>query len=124
MEEEEADLAEGITPAEPEEVPETQPAAEPAEIPEKEAEADITGTWTLDGVTNYRFDEDGVGELILPEHEFPFSYTAEEEELTLLFDDSSSKPVVFTFTLEDDTLILRREEAAGIAEFTLEKTAD
>ena len=51
-------------------------------------------------------------------------YPAEEEELTLLFDDSSSKPVVFTFTLEDETLILRREEAAGTSEYILEKTAD
>ena len=127
VEEEEAALNEDITPAEPEAVPETTLEAVPAEVPEKAAEtaeADITGFWTLDGTTNYRFEENGIGALVLPEHEFPFSYTAEEEELTLLFDDSSSKPVVFTFTLEDDTLILRREEAAGTSEFILEKTAD
>ena len=127
VEEEEAALNEDIIPAEPEAVSATKPEAVPAEVPEKAAEtaeADITGFWTLDGTTNYRFEENGIGALVLPEHEFPFSYTAEEEELTLLFDDSSSKPVVFTFTLEDDTLILRREEVAGTSEFILEKTAD
>lgn len=127
VEEEEAALNEDIIPAEPEAVPETKPEAVPAEVPEKAAEtveADITGFWTLDGTTNYRFDEDGTGALVLPEHEFSFSYTAEEDELTLEFNDAGIDTTVFTFTLEDDTLILQRVEEAGIAEFTLEKTAD
>lgn len=127
VEEEEAALTEGITPAEPEAVPETKPEAVPAAVPEKAAEtkeADITGFWTLDGTTNYRFEEDGIGALTLPEHEFSFSYTVEEDELTLEFNDAGIDTTVFTFTLEDDTLILKRVEEAGIAEFTLEKTAD
>ena len=127
VEGEEAALTEEIIPAEPAAVPETKPEAVPAEVPEKAeetAETDITGFWTLDGTTNYRFDEDGTGALVLPEHEFSFSYTLEEDELTLEFEDTGIDPAVFTFTLEDDTLILQREEEAGIAEFTLEKTAD
>ena len=127
VEEEEAALNEDIIPAEPEAVSATKPEAVPAEVPEKAeetAEADITGFWTLDGTTNYRFEEDGIGALVLPEHEFSFSYTVEEDELTLEFEDAGIDPAVFTFTLEDDTLILQRVEEAGIAEFTLEKTAD
>ena len=123
----EAALNEDIIPAEPEAVQETKPEAVPAEVPEKASEtveADITGFWTLDGTTNYRFDENGTGALVLPEHEFSFSYTAEEDELTLEFNDAGIDTTVFTFTLEDDTLILQRVEEAGIAEFTLEKTAD
>ena len=127
VEEEEAALTEDITPAVPAAVTETKPEAVPAEVlqkAEETKEADITGFWTLDGTTNYRFNEDGIGELVLPEHEFSFSYTAEEDELTLDFEDAGIDTAVFTFTLEDDTLILQRVEEAGIAEFTLEKTAD
>ena len=127
VEEEEAALTEDITPAEPAAVQETKPEAVPAEMPEKAEEtkeANITGFWTLDGTTNYCFNEDGIGELVLPEHEFSFIYTVEEDELTLEFEDAGIDTAVFTFTLEDDTLILKRVEEAGIAEFTLEKTAD
>ena len=127
VEEEEAALTEDITPAVPAAVTDTKPEAVPAEMPEKAEEtkeANITGFWTLDGTTNYRFNEDGIGELVLPEHEFSFIYTVEEDELTLEFEDAGIDTAVFTFTLEDDTLILKRVEEAGIAEFTLEKTAD
>ena len=121
---EEADLADDIIPAEPEKVPETKPAAVPAEVPEKEAEADITGTWTVDEITNYRFDKNGEGELLLPEHTYSFNYTAEDNELTLEFDSDNIRTAVFTFELEDEKLILKREEETGTSEFTLEKTAD
>ena len=121
---EKADLADDIIPAEPETVPETKPAAVPAELPEKEAEADITGTWTVDEITNYRFDKNGEGELLLPEHTYSFNYTAEDNELTLEFDSDNIRTAVFTFELEDEKLILKREEETGTSEFTLEKTAD
>ncbi len=121
---EEEALTDDLNPAEPAEVPETKPAAVPAEVPEKADEADITGTWTVDGITTYRFDEDGEGKLILPEHEFSFDYTVEDDELTMEFEDTGINTAVFTFTVEDDTLILKREEEAGTSEFTLEKTAD
>ena len=122
--EEEAALTDDITPAEPEALPVTEPVAVSEEVPEKEIEADITGFWTVDGITNYWFDENGIGELILPEHEFSFNYTVEEDELTLEFEDTSIGTAVFTFTVEDDRLILKREEEAGTSEFILEKTTD
>ena len=121
---EEADLTDGIIPEKPEAVPEIEPAAVPAEVPEKEAEADITGTWTVDEITNYRFDKNGEGELLLPEHTYSFHYTTEDNELTLEFDNDNIRTAVFTFELEDEKLILKREEETGTSEFTLEKTAD
>ena len=45
--------------------------------------ADLFGTWTVDGVTTYRFDTDGSGALILPEHSYPFSFFAEGNTLVL-----------------------------------------
>ena len=111
-------------------VPEEIPAAAaqvPAEIPEKKKEtvpADIAGTWTIDGVTSYRFEEDGAGALVLPEHEYPFSFTVEDDALTLDFESSKINQAVFNITLEGDTLTLVKEEDAGAAKFVLEKTVD
>lgn len=102
------------------------PAAEvPPEITEKKEDivpADISGTWTIDGVTTYRFEEDGTGALILPEHEYPFEYSLEENELTLEFENSRISQAVFTITQEEDTITLIKEENAGNAEFILTRT--
>ena len=117
----------------PEEIPAAAaqvPAEIPAavgEIPEKKKEtvpADIAGTWTIDGVTSYRFEEDGAGALVLPEHEYPFSFTVEDDALTLDFESSKINQAVFNITLEGDTLTLVKEEDAGAAKFVLEKTVD
>lgn len=108
----------------PGEVP--APAAEvPAEITEKKeaiVPADISGTWTIDGVTSYRFEEDGTGALVLPEHEYRFEYSVEENELTLEFESSRISQAVFTITQEGDTITLIKEENAGNAEFILTRT--
>ena len=126
-----------IIPAEEEEVPAAEvlgldeipePVVEiPAEIPEKKetvVQADILGTWTIDGVTTYRFEKDGTGALILPENEYAFSYTAEEDELTLEFSTAKIGKTVFTAAVDGDTLTLIKEEESGTAEFVLEKISD
>ena len=83
---------------------------------------DLAGTWTIDGITSYRFKEDGTGALLLPEHKYPFSFTIEEDELTLEFNAAKIGKAVFTAAVDGGTLTLTREEEAGTAEFTLEKT--
>ena len=83
---------------------------------------DFTGYWTADGVTTYLFDEDGTGALILPEHRYPFSWTADEDRLTLGFEDSSIGEIEFTITVSGGTLTMEREVEYGTAEFKLEKT--
>ena len=83
---------------------------------------DLTGYWTADSVTTYLFDEDGTGAMILPEHRYPFSWTAEEDRLTLEFEDSSIGGAEFTVTVSGDTLTMEREVEYGTAEFKLEKT--
>lgn len=119
-EEEEVPAAEVIV---PEEIP---AAAElPAEVPEKKeaiAPADISGTWTIDGVTTYRFEKDGTGALILPEHEYLFEYSLDEDELTLEFENSRISQVVFTIMQEEDTITLIKEADAGKAEFKMTRT--
>ena len=118
-----------IVSSEEEEVPPAEVPAPAAEVPavtteKKEAivPADISGSWTIDGVTSYRFEEDGTGALILPEHEYLFEYSLEETELTLEFENSRISQAVFTITQEEDTITLIKEENAGNAEFILTRT--
>lgn len=85
---------------------------------------DLAGIWTIDGITSYRFNADGTGALVLPEHKYPFDFTLEGDEITLKFDSSKIRDVVFTVKPEGGTLILTREEAGGTAEFTLKKTGE
>ena len=92
-----------------------------AEKTEKE-NPDLTGYWTADGITTYLFDENGSGALILPEHRYPFSWTADGDRLTLEFEDSSIGGIEFTITVSGDTLTMEREVEYGTAEFKLEKT--
>ena len=92
-----------------------------AEKTEKE-NPDLTGYWTADGITTYLFDENGSGALILPEHRYPFSWTADGDRLTLEFEDSSIGGIEFTITVSSGTLTMEREVEYGTAEFKLEKT--
>ena len=87
-----------------------------------QADLDLTGCWSADGVTTYLFDEDGSGALILPEHRYPFSWTVEDDRLTLEFEDSSIGGIEFTITVSSGTLTMEREVEYGTAEFKLEKT--
>ena len=106
---------------------ETAAAAPAAEVPKKGAvitSEDLAGTWTIDGVTSYQFKKGTTGALILPEHKYAFKYTLEENELTLKFESAKIKKAVFQVSLEGDTLIFEKEEAAGTAEFVLEKVKD
>lgn len=91
---------------------------------EKVTAKDLAGTWTIDGITGYRFREDGTGALILPEHTYTFRYTLEEGRLALKFENAKAGRVIFTADLENGKLILVKEEEAGTAEFLLEKISE
>jgi hypothetical protein len=106
----------------------TEPETKAPEAPKTKTasvtEEDISGTWTIDGVTNYQFKTGGTGSLILPEHKYAFKYNLEEDELTLKFESAKIKKAVFQVSLERDNLVLTKEEEAGTAEFLLKKTKD
>ncbi len=106
----------------------TEPETKAPEAPKAKTasvtEEDISGTWTIDGVTNYQFKTGGTGSLILPEHKYAFKYNLEEDELTLKFESAKIKKAVFQVSLERDNLVLTKEEEAGTAEFLLKKTKD
>ncbi len=96
----------------------------PAEEASKLTADDISGLWTIDDVTSYRFDEGGTGALVLPDEEYPFDFTIEDDEITLEFDHEAVGTVVFRVSLEEEKLILERVLDSGTAEYLLEKVGD
>ena len=106
--------------AEDEEIIPATPSDAEEVLDEKETDLDITGTWTLDGVTSYRFDGDGTGALLLPESEYAFTYRLEGEALTIDFESVRAHDGTYRAGMEGDRLILAGGEGTiGVTyEFT------
>lgn len=106
--------------AEDEEIIPATPSDAEEVLDEKETDLDITGTWTLDGVTSYRFDGDGTGALLLPESEYAFTYRLEGEALTIDFESVRAHDGTYRAGMGGDGLILAGGEGTigGTYEFT------
>lgn len=66
----------------------------------------IEGTWTTDNVTVYQFNDDNTGTLILPLKNYKFVYKIDEKSLFIDFENEKSEDSEYTYTFEDDKLIL------------------
>ncbi len=101
----------------------TEQEPKAAAIPREEGlgAEDLAGTWTVDGITDFRFEEDGGGALLLPEHDYTFTYELAEDELELVFDDAKISAVTFRASLEDGRLTLEREEKEMTLRYELER---
>ena len=66
----------------------------------------LKGTWTLDESTAYIFDGKGSGTLRLPMGSYAFSYTIEDNIVTLDFADESLSDASYSFLLGRDALTL------------------
>ena len=75
-------------------------------------------------MTTYRFSKGGKGTLVLPKKSYAFSYSVQEDELTLTFENSRVGKKVFSFTVEGDELVLQRTGTQEFAPVVLEKAAD
>lgn len=67
----------------------------------------LIGTWTTDGVTKYKFNEDNTGALIVSLGEYKFKYTREKDELFIDFENEKSEDTKYTYTLKDNKLTLK-----------------
>ena len=79
----------------------------------------LIGTWAFDTVTVYEFDGAGNGAMVLPTAQYIFSYSIEEDQLHIDFEDERITDVVYTFTIQDDNLTFVSPE--GATQFTLSK---
>lgn len=82
---------------------------------------DIEGTWKIDSVTSYRFDENGKGALILPEHSYKFRYILKEDILKLNFDSSKARDASFRISVTDGVMTLECVDEGYENEYMLEK---
>ncbi|MCI7261784.1 MAG: DUF5640 domain-containing protein [Clostridiaceae bacterium] len=97
-------------------------SATPSEaLPLPEEEPDLTGIWTLDGVTSYQFDEDGDGALLLPEKKYGFTYTLDGDQLSIDFASKRASDGTYTVTMDGDRLILEGGKGTIGATFEFEK---
>ena len=66
----------------------------------------ILGSWTTDGVTIYEFNKDNTGKLIVSLKEYEFTYVIGNDTLLINFENEKSEDSKYTYTFEDDKLIL------------------
>lgn len=81
----------------------------------------LQGSYSVDDYTGYEFDGHGSGAMCLGEStRYEFTYTVEEDTLTLDYEDTAITNAVYTFRLEGDKLIITSQNSdAGT--FTLTK---
>ena len=81
---------------------------------------ELLGTWTTDGVTKYKFDNDNTGALMLPLNSYEFTYEIKGNKLSIDFENEKSEDSTFTYYFKDDKLILDGDNG----KFTFTKVVD
>lgn len=82
----------------------------------KHEEADpLLGSWKLDVTTTYVFEEEGKGSMNLPLSRNPFTYTVEENRISIDFEDPGLTDRTYVFSIEGNTLTMT-VQAVGAAE--------
>lgn len=80
----------------------------------------IRGTWTTDGVTIYKFDNNGKGSLITSLSKYDFSYKINDNKIYIDFENEKAIDSSFEFSIKEDTLTIKGiDETTGI--YTLKK---
>lgn len=67
----------------------------------------FAGTWTVDGTTNYEFDDKGNGKLVLPNDEYKFSYKIEDNKLHIDYESDKANDSDYEYSFINDELILK-----------------
>ena len=75
----------------------------------KTPQSSIIGSWTTDGVTIYEFSKHNKGKLIASLKEYEFTYKIDNDTLAIDFKNEKSKDTTYTYTFEDNKLILEGE---------------
>ena len=66
----------------------------------------VHGYWTLDGVTNYKFNDDGTGLLFTKSAQFAFTFTVAGSTMRLDFEDDTVTDVEYNCYSDGATLTL------------------
>ena len=84
----------------------------------------LSGTWDLDGITVYQFDGKGNGALKLPDNTYSFTYKTKDNSLSIDFESESARDITYTFTVENEKLLLVSTEKDKEITYELKKTND
>ena len=72
-------------------------------------EEDLLGKWTVDGVTDLLFKEDGSGALIVPSKRFDFAWSLTEDKLSLNFESGAATDTVYLVEKSESGLHITAE---------------
>lgn len=64
------------------------------------------GEWVYDEYTKYEFDGAGNGCMRLEDLHYPYTYTVDDNELKIDFEDDSVRDCSYTFQINDGTMII------------------
>lgn len=84
----------------------------------------LCGKWDLDGITVYQFDGKGNGALKLPDNTYSFTYKTKDNSLSIDFESESAQDITYTFTVENEKLLLVSTEKDKEITYELTKTND
>ncbi len=84
------------------------------------AERSLHGLWSVDGVTKYRFEKDGVGALVVPAADYPFTYKVEDDVVYIDFNNPSLHDATYYFKVKGAELTLDDYNSAAIYTLTKE----
>lgn len=81
----------------------------------------LSGSWRMDSVTVYRFENDGTGELILPTSNYEFTYTAKDGTLNIDFSYEGAKDASYEYEIQGDILTLNGGNATNRGVYKLSR---
>ena len=71
---------------------------------------ELKGLWDIDGNTKYEFDGKGNGKLIVPSNKYEFTYTIEDNILSIDFKNETSTDTDYEFKIDNDKLELTNKK--------------
>lgn len=82
----------------------------------------LKGKWHMDEVTAYEFYDGKNGAMVLPSDEYVFTYSVENDTLSIDFQHEGAKDAQYTFSIEGNTLTLNGGNATNRGTYVLKKS--
>jgi hypothetical protein len=85
---------------------------------------ELKGLWDYDTITMYEFDGKGSGALVLPAKKNKFTYTINEDNISIAFEDNKAQDFTCKYAIEDNKLILEKKENKKNKVYKFSKVTD
>lgn len=81
----------------------------------------LEGTFSYNESVKYEFNSDGKGTMYDGDEKYEYTYTVNDQKLTIDFKEEMIFDATYTFKLDGDTLTLTGEEGTNGGEYTLKR---